>query len=280
MKKSDKNMSKENWSIPILLLKLVKHNWSGKKKYTEKTYYYGAEKQQKLIIIVPKTKFKDKTIFFSNGGGWAHGGAKNFRFIGYFFAEFGYTTIIAEYRKVPQYVYPIQVEDTINALQLGIKKVEELGIFNNKVIMVGQSAGAHLVTLVTYSDVLTAFGFEKDIIKGVISISGPINFTECKNDYINKLIMDLVKDEINRKKADPYRYITGSEKIPLLCIHGEDDPVVEITNSISFVNKINKLNGDIAELMIVKNGLHSNLVKLFFKEFDEYKKMLHWIESK
>ncbi len=271
---------REYLQIPYLLTNVFISNLAGSSKYEKKTYYYGSDKTQNIIIIKPKaSERKNKVIFFSHGGGWKNGSSKAFKFVGYFFAGLGYTTIIADYRKVPENVFPAQIEDTINAFKLGIERLKEQDTILNNVILVGQSSGAHLVALLAYCDILESTGLEKSIIKGVISISGPINFAECKNNYINKAVNDLVLTEKNRNRADPYLCLNESTNIPILCIHGDCDPTVELTNSESFVSKINEINSELGKLVIIKGGLHSNLTKLFWKKMKEYTVIKDWIEK-
>ncbi|ERJ10926.1 alpha/beta hydrolase [Haloplasma contractile] len=274
------NKLKEYISVPFLIANVIKSNFIGKRKFDANTYYYGDHKHQNIILIKPKQlNQKKKTIFFCHGGGWRHGNSKAFRFVGYYFASMGYTTIVADYRKLPKSTYPIQVEDTANALRTGIEKVREQGL-NDEVILVGHSAGAQLVALLGYSDLLKKVKFDKSLIKGVISISGPLNFSECKNNYINKVISSFVVNDCNKQKADPFRYINENARIPVLCIHGDCDPSVELASQESFVNRINQIENGLGKIFIIRGGLHSNLAKLFFRKMKEHEYMIEWIKSR
>lgn len=271
---------REYISIPYLLTKVLMSNLSGNHKYEKETYHYGSDKKQNIIIIKPRhSQRKNAAIFFYHGGGWKQGSSNAFRFVGYFFASLGYTTIVADYRKVPKNTFPAQIEDTVSAFKLGIKRLKGQGSCFDKVILVGQSAGAHLAAYLAYSDVLDEMELGKELIKGVISISGPINFTKCKNEYINKTISDFVLTKENRNKANPYLYLKQNTYIPILCIHGDCDPLVEPTNSESFVNKINEIYSGLGKLLIIKGGLHSNLTKLFWRRMKEYTVINDWIEK-
>lgn len=271
-------MLREYLSLPYLLTKVFIKNASGKGKYKEEAYQYGTDKAQEVIIIGPKNKpSKNTTIFFCHGGGWEQGSPRAFRFVGYFFASFGYTTILAGYRKVPMNVYPSQVDDTLNSLIYGIGKLKEQGLYNDKVLFVGQSAGAHLVTYLAYTDVLKKAGFDMTSIKGVVSISGPINLSECKSNYIRKILAKFVVTDESKKLADPYAWVKSDVNIPILCIHGDSDPLVEPANSESFVRKINEINEGLGTIKLIKGGLHSNLARLFWKGLKDYAEMIDWI---
>lgn len=268
----------EYLSSLYLLAAVLAHNMAGAARYGKVTYQYGPERQQYGIIINPKGgQVKSTVVFFCHGGGWRQGWPGLFRFVGYYFANLGYTTILAGYRKVPGNVFPAQAEDTANALKAGMEKLKEQGSFPDKVILAGHSAGAHLVTFLAYSDFLDKTGFDKQMIKGVISISGPINFAECKNSFVSKVISDFVVTDENKAKADPYPYLKDDADIPILCIHGDRDPIVEPANSVSFVNRISEIRDGLGELIMVKGGLHTNIARLFWNGLNEHARMDEWI---
>src|SRR5690606_29743271 len=202
-----------------------------------------------------------------------------FRFVGYYFADLGYTTILAGYRKVPRHVFPAQAEDTANALKAGMEILREQGTLHDKVILAGHSAGAHLVTYLAYSDLPDKMGLDKKLIKGVISISGPINFAECRNSFVTRVINGFAVTEESKKQADPYLHLKKDADIPILCIHGDRDPIVEPANSVSFVNRINEIRDGLGKLIMVSGSGHNNINELFWKGLDEHKEMDDWIRG-
>ena len=263
-----------------LLARVLKLNLAGSDGYRIETYRYGTDRHQRGTIIRPKAgKEKSAVIFFCHGGGWRQGSPDLFRFVGYYFADLGYTTILAGYRKVPRHVFPAQAEDTANALKAGMEKLREQGSFRDKAILAGHSAGAHLVTYIAYSDLLDNMGLDKKLIKGVISISGPINFAVCKNSFVTRVINGLAVTEESKKQADPYLHLKKDADIPILCIHGDRDPIVEPANSVSFVNRINEIRDGLGKLIMVSGSGHNNINELFWKGLDEHKEMDDWIRG-
>jgi acetyl esterase/lipase len=259
----------------VLILNLVRT--AG---YRMDTYRYGTDRHQYGVIIRPKAgQEKSAVIFFCHGGGWRQGFPGLFRFVGYYFADLGYTTILAGYRKVPRHVFPVQAEDTACALKAGIERLGEQGSFCDKAILAGHSAGAHLVTYLACSDILDKMGLDKKLIKGVISISGPINFAECKNSYVTRVINGLAVTEESKKQADPYLHLKKDADIPILCIHGDRDPIVEPANSVTFVNRINEIRDGLGKLIMVSGSGHNNINELFWKGLDEHKEMDDWIRG-
>ena len=173
----------------------------------------------------------------------------------------------------------MQAEDTDYALKAGIERLGEQGSFCDKAILAGHSAGAHLVTYLACSDILDKMGLDKKLIKGVISISGPINFAECKNSYVTRVINGLAVTEESKKQADPYLHLKKDADIPILCIHGDRDPIVEPANSVTFVNRINEIREGLGKLIMVSGSGHNNINELFWKGLDEHKEMDDWIRG-
>lgn len=271
------NIIKEYISIPSLIVKVLYKNFIQKKHFFESFYQYGENKQQHVIFIMPLDGVKkDKLIFFIHGGGWKNGNATVFKFVGYFFAKLGYASIIAGYRLVPKYHFPCQIDDVFESLKYGIEISKKNNAYNNKILIIGQSVGSQLGTLLAFNEI-----FRRHIV-GIISISGPLNFDACKNNYIKKLISNFIGDIKNYNKANPINYLIKYGKNrsqPFLCIHGDKDPTVEKENSISFVEKANEISQGKAKLIIIKKGLHSNLNRIFLGELKQAKEMLTWIEK-
>ncbi len=55
----------------------------------------------------------------------------------------------------------------------------------------------------------------------------------------------------NIELIDPYRHLKGEQLVPLLCFHGDKDPLVELECSASFVQKVNELSPEKAELNLL-----------------------------
>lgn len=91
----------------------------------------------------------------------------------------------------------------------------------------------------------------------------------------------LAKPE-DEEKASPINYISGEEDIPVLCLHGGRDPLVEKENSFSFVEKLNSQGKDNGEVKIIEEAYHSNLIELFFRnnKYKESKMLIDWLEER
>ena len=78
---------------------------------------------------------------------------------------------------------------------------------------------------------------------------------------------------------NPINLLKESNNIPTLCLHGNKDPLINLENSISFVDKINSLNGN-AKLIILDGKYHSDIISLVINKGEkESKIILDFIED-
>ena len=73
-------------------------------------------------------------------------------------------------------------------------------------------------------------------------------------------------DRRKQKQADPYLHLKDGTDIPILCIHGDCDQIVEPANSVSFVKRINEFRDGLGELIMIRGGGHNDIAGLFLEE--------------
>lgn len=104
------------------------------------------------------------TIVNVHGGGWVYGNKEIYQFYCMELAKRGFTVVNFNYRLAPENRFPAPLED-VNAVMNFIKvNADKYFINMEKLIMVGDSAGAqlasHYVTLLTNPDFAKLFDFE------------------------------------------------------------------------------------------------------------------------
>lgn len=114
-------------------------------------------------------------VVFVHGGGWKRGdkdSATGRYKVAHYTGE-GYAFASVNYRLVPDVTVEQQAQDIADALAALLKRADSLGIARGKVVLMGHSAGAHLVALVgTDSQYLRKAGLSYADIRGVIPIDG------------------------------------------------------------------------------------------------------------
>ncbi|RPJ21674.1 MAG: alpha/beta hydrolase, partial [Chloroflexi bacterium] len=181
---------------------------------------FGSSPNQHVLLCCPTRPElrRDTCIFFIHGGGWQHGAPAWFRFVGHFFAKLGFPTLLTGYRLAPAHRFPAQLEDVDTGLCTGIAMLRNEGVPVNNIIFGGQSAGAHLASLLAFdpdTGVVPYLQRESIALKGLLLVGGPLDFSHCGSRRIRKYIGDLMGNTSNWDQADPIHYIRGDETLPV-----------------------------------------------------------------
>lgn len=135
---------------------------------------FGPDAKQRLDLVRPEGKIKAPVLLFVHGGGWSIGDkrhaaapkAKHFAAAGWAFAS-------ANYRLVPQATVEQQAADVASAIAWLRANAAREGLDPNRIVLMGHSAGAHLVALVgTDPQYLRSAGVPLGAVKGVILLDG------------------------------------------------------------------------------------------------------------
>ena len=140
---------------------------------------YGTEPQQRLDVYVPERAAVEPraVVVFWHGGRWREGDKADYRFVGAALAEAGYVVLVANYRHYPQVKMPGYMHDAALAALFAAAHANEYGGAQERLYLMGHSAGAHLAALVTLDQsYFAATGQAAPRIAGVIGLSGPYDF--------------------------------------------------------------------------------------------------------
>jgi arylformamidase len=138
-------------------------------------YAYGRDALQTMDFWSAAGKEAAPLIIFVHGGGWKRGDKKNatgmqkvdhFKGMGFAFASINY-------RLVPTATVEQQAADVSAAIAWTKANAARLGIDVSRIVLMGHSAGAHLVSLVgTDPQYLKAAGLSFADVRGVIALDG------------------------------------------------------------------------------------------------------------
>jgi acetyl esterase/lipase len=124
----------------------------------ERDLAYGDAPRQRLDVYIPAGASKAPTVFMVHGGGWAKGDKRQWRVVKNKATHWlgkGCIFVCANYRMLP-FADPLtQADDVANALAFVQSRLASWGGDPSRVIVMGHSAGAHLVSLLTVSSELT-----------------------------------------------------------------------------------------------------------------------------
>jgi acetyl esterase/lipase/enterochelin esterase-like enzyme len=239
-------------------------------------YAYTCGRSLKLDILYPKDKRKEKlpSVVYIHGGGWLAGDNKGTQNI--VLAQQGYFTISIEYRLSGEAVFPAQIEDCKAAVRWLRAHAEEFNIDPERIGVWGHSAGGHLSALMGTSagaGILEGtggwVGYDSSV-QAVVDFFGPTDFTMWPGRMHDKMCPEarllggaICDNMAKAMMANPIAYIRqNTGRIPpFLIFHGENDPVVPISQSELLYEALKNANADVS-FVCVKNGGHG------FKEQD------------
>lgn len=132
-------------------------------------FSYGKDALQKLDYWKP-TAAGAPLVIFVHGGGWKHGDKRDaVGEKGEHCLQQGYAFASVNYRMVPNCTVEDEAQDVAHAIGYLIRNAEKLGFDGKRVVLMGHSAGAHLVGLVS-----TDLRYLKIAEVGVKSLRGAI----------------------------------------------------------------------------------------------------------
>jgi acetyl esterase/lipase len=138
-------------------------------------YAYGSHALQKLDFWPAAVARPAPLILFVHGGGWKRGDkrtATGMQKVEHLTNE-GFAFASINYRLVPAATVEQQAADVAVAVAWFRRHAVRLGIDASRIVLMGHSAGAHLVALVgTDAQYLAAAGLSLSDLRGVIALDG------------------------------------------------------------------------------------------------------------
>jgi acetyl esterase/lipase len=137
-------------------------------------FAYGADPKQRLDLVKPVGVARAPVLLFVHGGGWsigdkAHAAGNKARWAN----SKGWAFASANYRLVPQATVEQQAADVAGAIAWLRANAAAQGLDPDRIVLMGHSAGAHLVALVgTDPQYLEAAGVPMGAVKGVVLLDG------------------------------------------------------------------------------------------------------------
>ena len=117
-----------------------------------KTLSYGPDAKQVMDIYPQTTSSKAPVILMVHGGGWRHGSRQSEGVVDNKLAHFGakgYVFVSIDYRLMPEAEPNAQAEDVSRAIAYVQAHIAQYGGDPDNIIIMGHSAGAHLVALIS-----------------------------------------------------------------------------------------------------------------------------------
>ncbi|CAH0495693.1 alpha/beta hydrolase [Novosphingobium sp. CECT 9465] len=192
------------------------------------TIAYGKDPLQVLDLWLPKTaKGKAPLVLYVHGGGWKRGSKDSAtgRAKPVHYPEQGYAFASINYRLVPAATVEQQAADVASALATLLARADALGIDRTRVVLMGHSAGAHLVALVgTDERYLRGAGLSFADVDGVIPNDGaaydvPAQMREAGRFMADTYVQAFGTDPVRQRALSPTLQAAAPNAPQFLLLH-------------------------------------------------------------
>jgi len=234
--------------------------------------YGGDSPAQKLDLYLPPgpADAPRPALVVVHGGGWRSGDKQRGQWarIPAQYASDGYVAISVNYRLTGEAPWPAQIEDVKAAVRWLRAHAEKHAVDVNRIGAYGNSAGAHLVSLlglVKQSDGLEGSGPHQEqssMVQAVCASATPTDFLNWREpgavpERLGQTFLagpsDTLRDRA--RQASPITYARGDAP-PFLLIHGTADRTVPIGQSDRFAKELREAGAEQVRYMIFDEETH------------------------
>ncbi len=221
---------------------------------------YGPQPANKLDLYRPLHGDHHPIVVFFYGGGWDSGDKADFKFVGAAVAEAGFVTVVPNYRRYPEVMFPTFMQDAAQAVAWTRTHAHEWGADPEDIFIVGHSAGAHIAVLLALDEqYLQQAGGSTRWLRGAVGLSGPYDFLPFREAYLN----ELFGPPENFPRSQPINYVRADAP-PLLLMHGLEDTRVQAGNTRRLTSAMQAVGGQVTALYF-ERASHTDLVAAFSK---------------
>jgi len=234
--------------------------------------HYGDDKKQSLDVYAPMNAQKAPVIFMVHGGAWSIGDKAMSNVVENkvnHWVKKGFIVISTNYRLLPQAPVSEQAKDIAYALSFAQQKASQWGGDETQFILMGHSAGAHLVALI---------GSTAPILGTVVLDSAALDVVDIMS-YKHAKIYDRIfgSNHDYWKSVSPAHALTkNSAPLFIVCSTKRD---ISCSQAETFVNKA--ISMGIKASLIQKNMTHQEINEtlgkdtLYTKEVDQFLRSLN-----
>jgi len=239
-------------------------------------YTYGDHSRQYLLHCSPSTDVppQKQVIVYYHGGGWLFGKPEMFISNASFFTSKGYHVFLPSYRRIPKFNYYDLKQDAVDSI-LKVRTIMSNYEIDYPIILGGISAGGNLSVFLAYDKECQ---IPMNQFSGIFVSGAPLDLQQMHQSFVLYAYAGKRNGEMFAK-ANPINYINEQSTVPMLCIHGEKDGLVEYSAAKTFVEKLKSINPDLIRHHYVPGGTHVGGFKWVYKDNETRKVIIEWLES-
>ena len=257
--------------LGVLLCPTLAEERAATKAIRDVEYARLGEHALKLDLHLPAGRIRSPLIVWIHGGAWRSGSKKDVP-IQKLIAE-GYPIASVDYRLSTEARFPAQIHDIKAAIRFLRAHGGDWKLPTKRMVIAGDSAGAHLAALVGVSngntDLEGTVGMDRaqsSEVQGIISFYGAANLTTILqqstphglNVRVPALELLLGAQPTNAvelaRLASPVFHVDSHDP-PLLLLHGDQDPQMPINQSLELLGAYRKVKAPV-QFEVVHGAAH------------------------
>lgn len=184
---------------------------------------YGDDPKQRLDLYLPQGEVANAPVFlFLHGGGFREGDKAHYGSVAEPFVKAGVITAVASYRLTGSGAhYPDQPDDVKSTVKWLFENIKQYGGNPEAIYVGGHSAGAILSADIGVDRAwLVEMGMPKEIIKGIIPVSGPYD-VRARGERPGEVYTYAPTPEL-REQASPILHVTDPVPAALVAVGSEE----------------------------------------------------------
>jgi acetyl esterase/lipase len=209
---------------------------------------YDAARNLRLDVYTPANQTKRPVVVFFYGKRWTTGSKDEYEFVGGALSRIGYCTVIPDVRLYPTVRFPAFVEDGARVVKWTRDHIGDYGCDPKKIFVMGHSSGAHIAAMLTLNEqYLAGVGGSRTWLRGMIGLAGPYDFLPITDPTLRDMFGPTEKFE----QSQPIMFTDGRNP-PMLLMGGEDDEIVQISNTRNLAASVGRAGGPVETVIYPK----------------------------
>jgi acetyl esterase/lipase len=205
---------------------------------------FGTHPRQTLDIYAPIGGNRPTpVVMFIYGGSWNSGSRQDYAFVGRALAARGFVTVLADYRLVPEVLFPAFVEDNALALRWVRDNISRYSGDPRRITIVGHSAGAYNAVMLGLDHrFLRGVGVDPASIKAVAGLSGPYDFLPFTSAAAEAAFSRWPR----LAETQPINMVR-SDGPPIFLASGDADTLVSVRNTRTLAARLRSVGASVEE---------------------------------
>ena len=214
---------------------------------TNVPYVDGGGPQQQLDLYIPTDRKNMPLVVCVHGGAFEHGdkvgdslNPNNLQLL-----WDGYAMASINYRLAPAAIWPAQIQDCKAAIRWLKAHAHQYGYDPNRIALIGESAGGHLVVMLGTTSGSKTFDVGENLdsssdVTCVVDLFGAVADITTFDGPNFPFLGGLLKDHMDlARSASPINYVHADEP-PMLVVHGTADRLVPYLQAELLVKAMDK----------------------------------------